>query len=189
MSKNSVNDIAIRDFESISLYFEQGENGIISPSQKEILQRWQSAYSILRQFPAKHTASRKLMLAYPGLSRAQSFIDLENAMKFFHKHAAIDRDFMEDWFLNKLMEEIANPNAEEMARAKNLATLQKHISQLPPVRLDPKHLEKNDIFITINNVNFSEEEILRLPASIRQRFLNTISNEITDVQAEEIMNS
>jgi len=189
MSKSSVNDIAIRDFESISLYFEQGENGIISPEQKEILKRWQSAYSILRQFPAKHTAARKLMLAYKGLSRSQAFIDLENSMKFFHKHAAIDRDFIEDWFLSKLMEEIASPSADEMAKAKNLATLQKHISQLPPIRIDPKHIEKNDIFITINNVRFSEAEILRLPPSIRQRFLNTISDEITDAQAQEIMNS
>lgn len=189
MSKSSVEDIAFKNFEEISLYFASGEKTMISEEQKEILQRWQSAYAILRQFPEKYTASRKLMCAYPGLSRSQAYIDIENAMKFFHKHVAIDRSFVEDFFLNKIIQLIANPNADEQAQAKNVATLQKYIAQLPPVRLDPKHIEQNNVFITVKNVRFSEEEILRLPVTVRQKFLNAISDEITDVQAEEIMNS
>ncbi|MDD4847605.1 MAG: hypothetical protein PHR53_02425 [Bacteroidales bacterium] len=208
MPKPSTISIAEKDFNEISLYYRSGESAKLSPAQTEILNRWQSAYGILRQYPTKHVAMKKLQLLYPGLSRSQAFADVDNAIRFWNKTSPVDRDFIESWFIETLLTEIAeerdrkleiNENGEVVsapnlaAIAKNLATLQKYIATLPPVKIDPKHIEKNNIYIQFNlngnMVNFTEEEIMRLPQSIRQRFLESIPTEITDTEAAEIINS
>ena len=190
MSKQSIDELATNDFEAISLYYQSGNNEALSQAQKDILDRWQSAYSILRQYPAKHVACRKLMLAYRGLSRAQAMNDVNNSMKFFNKYNKVDREFTEIWFLNTLMEAIADKNADEYAKAKNLATLQKYLAQLPPVNIDPKLLEKNTVIIQVNNnIAFTESDILKLPTNMRQRLLDSVSDNITETQASEIIDS
>ncbi|MBR4648431.1 MAG: hypothetical protein IKO75_15090, partial [Bacteroidales bacterium] len=96
-------------------------------------------------------------------------------------------------FIDWLMREIADPATSDGARAKNLATLQKYLSQLPPQKIDPKLMEANQIFVQFNinnkNVAIPEEVLMKLPADIRRQLLGSLDDEITEDTAYEIINS
>ncbi|MDL2313202.1 hypothetical protein LJC68_10050, partial [Bacteroidales bacterium OttesenSCG-928-B11] len=141
----------------------------------------------------KSVAALKLQARYPHISKEQAYADIRNASRLWNKHETVDRDFLEGWFLDWLMQEIANPATSDTARAKNIATLQKYLAQLPPVKIDPKLMESNQIFIQFNfkDTKFSMPENLlqRLPADIRTQLMGNLRNEIDEDTAFEILNS
>lgn len=194
MSKQSLVDKAQNDFEAISLYVLSGENATLNTEQAEMLDRWISAYAILRQHPQKYIATKKLMLKYKDirLSKSQAELDVNNALKFFNKNNKVERDFLEGWFIDTLTYEISN-SGNDIAKAKNLATLQKYLSNTPPIPIDPKLMEKHNINIQINVsgnvINFPEEDLRKLPLHIRERLLNSLPHEITEEGAAEILES
>jgi hypothetical protein len=67
-------------------------------------------------------------------------------MKFWNRNNKVDRDFIDNWFIDHLLGEITK-GKDESAKAKNLATLQRYLEKVPPVEVDPKHMEKNSIYI------------------------------------------
>jgi hypothetical protein len=181
------------DFAAISEYYTTGESAALSEKQQEILERLRTAHAILRKYPRKSVAVLKLQARYPGLSREQAFVDVRNACRFWNKYEQIDRDFLEGWFLDWLMKEIAGPAVSDTARAKNLSTLQKYLALHPPVQIDPHLMESNQIFIQFNvngkEISLSEDLIAKLPAELRRQFIDGLSGEICENTAFEIINS
>jgi len=92
-----------------------------------------------------------------------------------------------------LVEEIKNKAADEYVRAKNFATLEKYLRNMPANEIDPQHIEKNNINICFHiagqNFTLSQKDLYKLPQSKVMALLHSISNEIIDVEAEEIMNT
>ena len=147
----------------------------------------------MRKYPRKSVAALKLQARFPEISREQAYCDIRNACRLWNKYDPVDRDFLEGWFIDWLMREIADPATSDGARAKNLATLQKYLSQLPPQKIDPKLMEANQIFVQVNinnrQVSIPETVLMKLPADIRRQLLGSLDDEITEETACEIINS
>ena len=189
----SIEQLREDDFVAISEYYSTGESAVLSEKQKEILDRLRTAHAILRKYPRKSVAVLKLQARYPDLSREQAFVDIRNACHLWNKYDPVDRDFLEGWFLDWLMKEIANPAGSDTAKAKNIATLQKYLAQLPPVKIDPKLMESNQIFIQFNingkTMTLPEELIAKLPIELRRQLVDGFNSEIGEDTACEILNS
>ena len=192
-SKKSIEQAREDDFAAISEYYTTGASTALTEKQQEILERLRTAHAILRKYPRKSVAALKLQARYPDLSREQAFVDIRNACRLWNKYDPVDRDFLEGWFLDWLMKEIANPAAGDTARAKNLSTLQKYLALHPPVKIDPRLMEANQIFIQFNvngkTMNLSEELIAKLPTELRRQLMDGANSEIGEDTAYEIINS
>ena len=192
-TKKSIEQVREDDFAVISQYYSTGESAALTLKQQEILERLRTAHAILRKYPRKSVAVLKLQARYPDLSREQAFADVRNACRLWNKYDPVDRDFLEGWFLDWLMKEIANPACSDAARAKNLSTLQKYLAEHPPVQIDPRLMESNQIFIQFNvngkTMTLSEDLIGKLPIELRRQFIDGINSEIGEETAYEIINS
>jgi len=192
-SHRSIEQLREDDFSAISEYYATGESAALTEKQQEILERLRTAHAILRKYPRKSVAVLKLQARYPDLSREQAFVDVRNACRLWNKYDPVDRDFLEGWFLDWLMKEIANPACSDTARAKNMGTLQKYLALHPPVKIDPKLMESNQIFIQFNvngkAMTLSEDLIGKLPIELRRQFMDALNNEIGEETAYEILNS
>ena len=181
------------DFEAVSEYFTTGNTTALTETQQRILERLRTAHAIMRKYPRKSVAALKLQARFPEISKEQAYCDIRNACRLWNKYDPVDRDFLEGWFLDWLMREISDPSTSDNARAKNLATLQKFLSQLPPQKIDPKLMETNQIYVqfNINNkqVKIPETVLMKLPDDIRRQLLGSLDDEITEETACEIINS
>lgn len=191
--RTSIERVREEDFEAISQYYTTGQSEALTERQQHILERLRTAHAILRKYPRKSVAALKLRARFPEISREQAFCDLRNACRLWNKYDPVDRDFLEGWFLDWLMKEIANPATSDAARAKNLATLQKYLSQLPPQKIDPKLMEANQIFVQFNinnrHVSIPENVLLKLPLDVRRQLLGSLDDEITEEDACQILES
>lgn len=191
--RTSIERVREEDFEAISQYYTTGQSEALTERQQHILERLRTAHAILRKYPRKSVAALKLRARFPDISREQAFCDLRNACRLWNKYDPVDRDFLEGWFLDWLMKEIANPATSDAARAKNLATLQKYLSQLPPQKIDPKLMEANQIFVQFNinnrHVSIPENVLLKLPLDVRRQLLCSLDDEITEEDACQILES
>jgi hypothetical protein len=192
-SEKSIERIEQEDFEAISLYYNSGDSELLSDRQIDILDRMRTAHALLSKYPRKRVAMRKLRLRYPEISERQAMRDISIAMQLSNKYNPIDRDFLEQYFLDKLLAEISDPSAPAVVTSKNLATLEKYLSNLPPEKIDPKLMEKNNIYIQFNvnnqKINVPEVVLKNLPTDIRNQFLGSINNEITEDIAAQTMKS
>ena len=191
--RTSIEKIRETDFEAVSEYFTTGNTTALTETQQRILERLRTAHAIMRKYPRKSVAALKLQARFPEISKEQAYCDIRNACRLWNKYDPVDRDFLEGWFLDWLMREISDPSTSDNARAKNLATLQKFLSQLPPQKIDPKLMESNQIFVqfNINNkqVKIPEAVLMKLPDDIRRQLLGSLDDEITEETAYEIINS
>ena len=127
---------------------------------------------------------------HPELTERTALNYINYGIRIWNPHHKLDRDFLDTVFVNALIKEITDPNAEPDAKAKNLATLQRYIAAMPQEPMDPMMMEKHDIYIQLN-INGSNIDIpfekLRLLTDETKRIAGALDQEITDVQAAEIM--
>jgi hypothetical protein len=191
--RTSIEKIRESDFEAICEYYTTGGSASLTERQQRVLERLRTAHAVMRKYPRKSVAALKLQARFPDISREQAYCDIRNACRLWNKYDPVDRDFLEGWFLDWLMREIADPATSDNARAKDLATLQKFLSQLPPQKIDPKLMESNQIYVQFNinnrNVAIPESVLMKLPADIRRQLLGSLDDEITEEAASQIINS
>ena len=192
MSRKSIMQIASDNYDEIIQYCLANKEDELNDQQKLIVNRWRTAYDILRNTPVKYNAIKKLRLLYP-ISENQAAADVECAMKMWSFNNKYHKDFLEAFFINGLLEGISKFK-DEMAIAKMFANLQKHLRDMPANELDPKHMEKNNVYIqfNINNsqfVNIPQGELNKLPQDQLQRLFEGIPHEIKEAEAIEIMES
>ena len=179
-------------YEVVSLAVMKGNLAKLNDEQKELYDRTRAAYSIVCDTPVKSTAVKKLQALYPGLSLMQAYRDIDYAIKIWNPKNRFDKDFLESILLNTLIKNITDQKSDEVSRAKNLATFQKYLSSLPQEAIDPTLMQKHDIYIQLN-MNGST---IKLPYSKsdlidpqNEQYATVLEHEITDVEAEEIIES
>lgn len=187
---NTIHRIDEEDYEIVSLAVMQGNIDRLNSQQQKMFERTRAAYSIVCETPLKSESVHKLCALYPDISIMQAYRDIDYAIKIWNPKNRFDRDFLESILMNALIENIKNPNSDESARAKNMATLQRYLSSLPQENIDPNLLQKHNIFIQLN-VGGKEE---RVSGSGRDSgrtmdITDLLDNEITDVEAAEILES
>ncbi len=180
------------DYEVVSLAVMQGNVEKLNPEQRRVFDRTRAAYDIVCDTPMKRAAVNKLRALYPGISEMQAYRDIDYAIKIWNPKHRLDREFLESILVNTLIANITDPDSDEAARAKNLATFQKYLSSLPQEAMDPTLMQKHDIYIQLNlngetvNLPYTKGDLL---ADQHKQYASILEHEIIDVEAEEIMES
>ena len=178
-------------YEEVSLAVAQGRSGELNERQRAVLERTKDAYRIICDLPNKREAVNKLKELYPGLSEMQLYRDINYAIRIWNPMNRLDRDFLTTAFLNKLIKEIYDDECDAATRAKNLATFERYLSNMPQDPMDPTMMEKHTINIQLN-INGST---ITVPADkwakIKENKLiaAALEQEIGEAQAAEIMES
>lgn len=178
-------------YEEVSLAVADGRSEHLNERQQAVLERTKAAYRIICDLPDKRKAVNKLKELYPELSEMTLYRDINYAIRIWNPINRMDRDFLTTAFLNKLISEIYNDECDAATRAKNLATFERYLSNMPQDPMDPTIMEKHTINIQLN-INGST---ITVPADkwakIKENKLiaAALDQEISEAQAEEIMES
>ncbi len=176
-------------YEEVSLAVADGRSEQLTERQQAVLERTKAAYRIICDLPDKRKAVNKLKELYPELSEMTLYRDINYAIRIWNPMNRMDRDFLTTAFLNKLISEIYNDECDAATRAKNLATFERYLSNMPQDPMDPTIMEKHTINIQLN-INGST---ITVPADkwakIKENKLiaAALDQEISEAQAAEIM--
>lgn len=191
MSKSlvSVNDL---NFDVVKEYLNNGASKTLSAEHQRMVDICLDVYQMLKKYPQRNICINRLRvqqgLTYPT---AAKYVDFARAT--WGNYVDLKREFLETFFLEKLLQEISDPDASEAAKAKNLATLQKHLEAMPEQQVDPKLMEKNTVYIQVNiggrSVPLSEEDLEQIPMAVRQKLLASLSGNIDDQEAVRLLES
>lgn len=177
------------DFETIALAVMQGRSGDLNDDQRRKLDLTRDAYRIVCEYPNKSVAVKTMRELHPELTERTALNYVNYGIRIWNPGNQLERDFLNTVFLTAIIKEIHDPNADSASRAKNLATLQRYLSDMPQDPMDPTIMEKHTINIQLN-INGST---ITVPADqwakIKENKLiaAALDQEISEAQAEEIM--
>lgn len=186
--------MADKNFELVKEYINTGNSSVLNPQTQRILDNCILAYGLLKQYPLRNIAIKRFM-AMQKLSYKMAAKYIDFARQTWGDYMDVSKDFLQSYFLNQLLTEISNPNTDPAIRAKDLATLQKHLASMPDEKIDPKLMEQNTIVIQFNigegkSIQFTQDILNALPANVRETITAQISNaEISETEAQEILES
>ncbi|MBQ6155798.1 MAG: hypothetical protein IJK22_04270 [Bacteroidales bacterium] len=189
--RNPQRDDDLTVYEEVSLAVADGRSEQLNERQQAVLERTKAAYRIICDLPDKRKAVNKLQELYPELSEMTLYRDINYAIRIWNPMNRMDRDFLTTAFLNALIKEIYEEDIDAASRAKNLATFERYLSNMPQDPMDPTIMEKHTINIQLN-INGST---ITVPADkwakIKENRIiaAALDQEITEVQAEEIIGS
>lgn len=191
---DGINTVADKNFELVKEYINTGKSGTLTEETQRILDNCVIAYGLLKQYPLRNIAIKRFMaLTKLTYKCAAKYIDF--ARHTWGSYIDVSKEFLQNYFLNQLLTEISNPNTDPAIRAKDLATLQKHLASMPDEKIDPKLMEQNTIVIQFNigegkSIQFTQDILNALPANVRETITAQISNaEISETEAQEILES
>lgn len=179
------------DFETIALAVMQGRSGDLNDDQRHKLDLTRDAYRIVCGYPNKSVAVKKMCALHPELSERTALTYVNQGIRIWNPGDRLERDFLNTVFLQALIKEIYSEYSDAATRAKNLATLQRYLSEMPQDPMDPTIMEKHTINIQLN-INGST---ITVPADkwakIKENSIiaAALEQEITETQAAEIMES
>jgi hypothetical protein len=188
MAKQALMDKMQKDYEKIALYYHTQE-GELNDEEQKMLERWRSAYEILRKYPVKHVAIRKLMAAYDGLSESQAYVDVSNCIKYWNRNDKTKREMLDDFFIETIVVEITDNST---TRHKNLETLRRYLENVPDQEIDPMHSEKNAVYISFNinekHIHISQHNLQKLSVDRAKKILESVPHEIIEDVNYETLN-
>lgn len=197
MSRTALEDTK---YEEIKAHVLDPDNSPLSMEKQEILDRVISASKVLDKNPVQKHAVAIHQQKYPHISRAQAYEDLRLAVRLFNTLHTFDFDFWRTWLLNDIVDNIkkcrnSGSDKDRMNITKEHANLIKLIGEKPEDLPDPKRNEKHQFYILIQNnnqqVKVNLNDLKDLPEAALRELNKAIygGNEITDIEAEEIMNT
>lgn len=187
-------------YEQIKAYMLDPDTSLLADHLKVMLDRIVSASKILDKNPIQKQAVSLHMMKYPEISQRQAYEDIKYSTKLFNTLHTFDFDFWKTWLLNDIVKNIekcrtSNNDKDRKTIAMEHANLIKAIGEKPEDLPDPLRNEKHQFYILIQNDNRTVKVDLNslkdLPAAALQELNRAIygGQEITDVDAEEIMKS
>ena len=179
------------DFETIALAVMQGHTDALTDDQRRKLDLTRDAYRIVCEYPNKSVAVKTLSELHPELTERTALTYVNYGIRIWNPGNQLERDFLNTVFLTALLKEIHKPYSDAASRAKNLATLQRYLAEMPQDPMDPSMMEKHTINIQLN-INGST---ITVPADkwtkIKENSIiaAALEQEISETQAAEIMES
>lgn len=176
-------------FEVVALAVMQGRSEELDDDHRRILDLTRDAYNIICGYPNKGVAVKEMCTLHPELTERTALNYINQGIRIWNPTNRLDRDFLNTVFLSALLKEIYSTDCDAASRAKNLATLQRYLANMPQDPMDPEMMEKHTINIQLN-INGST---ITVPADqwtkIKENKLiaAALDQEITEAQAEEIM--
>ncbi len=182
------------NFEVLREYINTGKSEALNEETKHMLEICQQCYALLRDFPQRNICIRKLQAKYePPMPYTTAARYVDFARQTWGDYIDCKREFLETFFLERLMKEITDPRVSDSVRAKNLSTMQKYLERQPADHIDPKVMESNTVNIQINLGNKSfyldQKVLASLPQAVRQQILDAIDDNIDDDGAVALLNN
>lgn len=188
----SLESIQDANFDVVREYLHTGKSSALNEEHKKMLDICVYCYGLLRDYPQRNVCIRTLM-ATKGLPYTTAARYVDFTRQTWGDYVDYRREFLEVFFLEKLMAEIASPDASEAVRSKNLATLQKFLDNRPADNIDPKLMEKNVVNIQVNlgtkSFVLNQSMLAALPVEVRQQILAAIDDSIDDAGAVALLES
>ena len=193
MGRHNLLNITDADFSIVKEYLTTGESSALSETRQHMLAVCRDCWGLMARYPQRSALIHQLMAMHDGMEykTAAKFVDFTRAT--WGSYVDITQDFLRTYFLDRLLKELANPKADARVTAKNLATLQKAIAAMPQSEIDPSLMEQNTIVIELKlgdkSFRLPQRDVRRLPKDLQEAILSGIHGEITDIEAEEILDS
>ncbi len=171
------------------------DNSNLSQKQQEILQRCVSGARLLDKYPVIRNAVKIHKTKYPHITDRQAYRDMLMAQMIFCSTTKFDYDFWHEWLLSNIVRQIQRAENSGDLKAWNAGhmALIKAIGERPVEETDPKLVQKHKFTLTINNgkqsVSVDLDKLNLIPQKAREQIADGLYQEITDVEAEEIMNT
>lgn len=181
--------------------YELIQQHIIDPENSELPAELQEQYNrvlqvarLLDDYP-NESHIINIMLAKYRITRTQVRKDMALAKELFKTNHTFDWDFWFAWQIKDQIELIRKAKLKGDLKNWNNAkkTLMLMIGEKPAALEDPRRMEKNTFYIQINNsgqpMNVSLDAIRKLPEQDLKLLVDEMFTPITELDAEEIMNS
>jgi hypothetical protein len=187
-------------YELIKAHVLDPEHSPLTLEHQEILDRVISVSKILDKNPLQKHAIAIHQVKYPNIGKTQAYEDMRLAIKLFNTFHTFEFDFWQTWLINDICQNIENARKgnnyqDRRVIAMEHANLIKAIGKRPEELTDPRRNEKHQFYfvININNeaVQIDLNNLKKLPAETLNELNKALfgGQEITDVEAEEIINS
>ena len=209
MSRKALED---QKFELIKSHILNPGDSSLPKDQQDQLNRVVSASKLLEQNPIQKNAVALLIEQYDGLSKAQAYEDIKLATRLFNSLYKFDFDFWHSWLINDIADLIkqAKENVHQVYSDEGIlvaefkkpdfkawntahANLIKALGDKPRDIVDPKLTEKHNFFIQMNianqTISVDLSKLLGVPVETRKKLADSLINEISDKETDNIMNS
>jgi hypothetical protein len=152
------------------------------------------AARLLDRHPEQSQIVAKLQAKY-NIGRNTAYQDIRLARELFKMNHEFDYDFWQAWQIKDLLELIRECKLQgkhkEWVNAHK--TLKLVLGEKPVAEEDPRRLEKNNIYLQLNNngtiINISHETINKLNQKEIKELTAAVYQPINITEAEDIMNS
>ncbi len=195
--KKSLED---NSYELIKAHILDPGSSPLSPEKQLQLERIIDASKILEKNPLQKQAVALYRAKYPDVGRTQAYEDIRIAVRLFNTLHTFDFDFWHSWLINDIVKNIERCRNLRTAKAFQViasehANLIKAIGDKPEEIVDPRRNEKHAFYILVQNnntqVKLDINNLHKLPVNTLQELNRALfaGKEITDVEAEEILNT
>lgn len=192
--------LADNKYELIKAHILTPEKSPLTDEHQDILDRIISVSKILDKNPIQKNAISLHRAKYPQLGKTQAYEDIRLAVKLFNTLHTFDFDFWQTWLINDIIRNIeiarkGNSHQDRRVIAIEHSNLLKAIGERPEEKDDPLRNEKHQFYfvININNeaVKIDMNNLKKLPIETLNEINRALfgGEEITDIEAEDIMNS
>lgn len=188
----TLESITIVDVNVVREALSCGKVTSLSPERQHMLRAMRVAWGLMERYPQKQQCANHLaeLLDIPK-STAWTYVDF--ARKTWGDLQDVTQSFLEAYLSNWLMKMISDPSTSDAIRAKCLATLEKHIANMPKSDIDPAAVGNNQVFIqfNVNGVNYSlpQGALEKLGVNVKEAMLDALAVEVDDEQAVKMMES
>jgi hypothetical protein len=188
------------DYQLIKAHVLAPEQSPLTPDQQFRFTRVMSIARVMDKNPILKHATALHMAKFPEISRTQAYEDASIARKLFNTIHKFDFDFWQTWAINDIVENIRQARNEGSPASRRViamehANLIKVLGDKPEVVTDPRLTEQHEFYIVIQgqngNMKIDYNLLKQLPPESLRELNNVLfkAQEITDVEAEEIMKS
>lgn len=181
-------------YEAIMAHILNPEQSPLAPDLQIQLDRVLQAARLLDRHPNPSQIVAKIQAKY-NIGRNTAYQDIRMARELFKMNNEFDYDFWKAWQIKDLLELIR----ECRSKGKHKEWVNAHkvlkavIGESPIQEEDPRRLEKNNIFIQLNN----NETVVNIPLDVINKLSKQQLHELSEVvyqpidegEAEDIMNS
>ena len=197
MSKLSLEET---NYDLIKAHILDPASSPLSEAKQEQLERVMSVIKVLDKNPIRKNAFMLHKQKYPHLSKSTIYEDLVLATKLYNTVHEFEWGFWRSWMINDIVDNILTCKKSKSDKDRRIiamehANLIKLIGVQPEELVDPKRSEKHKYYILIQNnhqeVKIDLDSIENLPNTTLKEINRIIcaGDEITDIEAEEIMKS
>jgi len=187
-------------YELIKAHFLDPDNSPLPVPYQEQLSRLISITQLLDRYPNTRNALLIHRQKYPDICEKTAYNDIKLAARLFPTVHTFDWDFWQTWLMNDISKNIIACSLTRSERDRKIiamehANLSRMIASRPNEQADIRRNEKQEFCFLIQNNNHSAkltpEQIKDLPVATLRDIHKLLysGNEITDIEAEEIMNS